>query len=201
MSIETQPMDTSASKQSLTLQTLLATIETETAPFLAESLKELQERARYDARREVLHITFLISDTEVAVPIDSIQEIGYMPSITPLPHLPPWIPGITHVRGEIISIIDMKLLFNIPDTAQVKPAYYILLASGAMKFGMPVDRVTGVFGLDALRDTLSPHPQTRESGHGELAAYLRGRIDVLGKTIHVLDGDKLLHSSLVHEYQ
>lgn len=201
MSMEIQSGNKSSSRQDLTLQALLANIESETAPFLAETLRELQERAKHEARQEVLHVTFCIGDIENALPINSIQEIGYMPSMTHLPHLPLWIPGITHIRGEIISIVDIKLLFQIPDTSQVDPAYYILLAGGAMKFGMPVDRVTGVFGLDELRDTLSPHPRASESGQEELAFYIKGRIDVSGRDVNVLDGDKLLQSSLVHEYQ
>lgn len=201
MRMETLSGNNSSSRQELTLQALLGTIELETAPFQAESLRELQERARHDARREILHITFCISDSEVALPINSIQEIGYMPNITHLPHLPRWIPGITHIRGEIISIIDMKVLFNIPDIGQVEPPYYVLLASGAMKFGIPVDRITGVFGLDESRDKLTPHHRTSNCGQEELAFYIKGIKDVSGREVNVLDGNKLLQSSLVHEYQ
>ncbi len=182
------------------LQALLANIESDTAPFLVKDLQDLQEKAKRDARQKALHITFFLNDIELALPITSIQEIDHLPTVTPLPNLPPWALGITHVRGEIFSVVELRALFNLPALSVKRSPYYILLADKDMKFGFPVDRVSGIVGFEEQRDKLTPHPLSQSSGSNDLPTYIRGMLRVMDREVAILDGAKLLHASLIHDF-
>ncbi len=182
------------------LQALVASIEADTAPFLTKDLQQLREKAKNDAREKSLHITFFLNDIELALPIDSIQEIDHIPTVTPLPNIPAWILGITHVRGDIISMIDLKKLFNLQAASVVKTAYYILLTGKSMKFGFPIDRASGIIGIEWGRDKLSPHPLKQSSSQSDLPTYIKGMLKVGDKDLAILNGQKLLRASLLTDF-
>ena len=78
-----------AGVQANSLQSLLDAIDRKTAPALQLDLARLKERSAEGQRVQTLHISFVVGWHEMALPIHAMQEIGDMPVITPLPHLPP----------------------------------------------------------------------------------------------------------------
>ncbi len=47
----------------------------------------------------------------------NILEIQQLPPVTYLPNLPAWIPGVCNLRGNIVSIVDIKQLLGFEVTA------------------------------------------------------------------------------------
>ncbi|MBS3758884.1 MAG: chemotaxis protein CheW, partial [Desulfobacterales bacterium] len=98
--------------------------------------------------------------------------------------IPEYIPGIINVRGEIVSITDLKRLFDLKAGEPRDNRYVLILSTPEMAFGILADRILGV--REILTETLhSSIPALT----GVRADYLKG-LDEAG-TI-VLDGDKLL---------
>jgi len=77
------------------------------------------------------------------VPILAVREIITMPSITELPHLPPYVRGITNLRDTIIPIINLKFLLNVA-SGEEEGKTIIVVSSGQVTFGIVVDAITGV---------------------------------------------------------
>lgn len=180
------------------LHALLEEIEQQTAPFLAESFEEIREKARQDNRKKKLHITFLLNEIELALPVDSIQEVEAMPPVTPLPNLPPWILGVTQVRGEVITMIELRTLFRISYRATGSNGYYILLYEDDLKFGFPVDRISGIIGFEEGSDIFKPAPCSEKgSTETDLSSYVSGTVIGEKGVLTVLDGGKLLRSSII----
>jgi purine-binding chemotaxis protein CheW len=46
------------------------------------------------------------------IPVEGLREIVPMPDVTPLPGLPPWMLGLAHLRGEIMAVLDLGVLFG-----------------------------------------------------------------------------------------
>ncbi|MFW5637374.1 MAG: chemotaxis protein CheW, partial [Thermodesulfobacteriota bacterium] len=69
-----------------------------------EQLKDGMASAHRD---EVQLIKFMMDDLLLAVPLPKALEIGRQPVITPLPNLPGWVLGVSNIRGEIISMVDL----------------------------------------------------------------------------------------------
>jgi chemotaxis protein CheZ len=70
-----------------------------------------------------------------------------MPSVTALPHLPPYVKGITNLRGSIIPIINIKHLLN-SCGVEGEGNTIIVISTGKITFGIIVDGITGVIKAD-----------------------------------------------------
>ena len=70
-------------------------------------------------------------------------------NITRIPGLPPHILGIINIRGEIISVVDMKMLLGLPYETAEKPSIMITSAQG-IETGLLVDSVDAIIDLPSL---------------------------------------------------
>lgn len=148
------------------------------ADILAKSKKETAEGPR------IKTVSFLLADETYAIELRFVREVLPVGPITYLPGIPEYIPGIINVRGEIVSITDLKRLFDLKAGEPRDNRYVLILSTPEMAFGILADRILGVGEI--LTETLhSSIPALT----GVRADYLKG-LDEAG-TI-VLDGDKLL---------
>src|SRR5262249_53084339 len=70
-------------------------------------------------------VLFSVGDTEFAVPICHVVEIGRPAATTPVPNGPDWLLGTTKVRGEVVSMVDLGQFLNLPRNG---PRTRVLLA-------------------------------------------------------------------------
>ncbi len=92
-------------------------------------------------------VGFQVGDVSYAVPISSVREIVNPVPLTALPHAPESVAGVADHRGEVITVIDLRIHFQLtaapPRSARAK---WILLTDNGMSLGLIVDNVTDVFG-------------------------------------------------------
>lgn len=93
------------------------------------------------------YIGFNLNDGEYTIPILKVREIISLPPLTKMPQSPPYIEGITNIRGSIIPIVNIKRLLNL-DSSEKKGDKVIIIASGKTAFGILVDGITGVINID-----------------------------------------------------
>lgn len=93
------------------------------------------------------YIGFNLNDGEYTIPILKVREIISLPPLTKMPQSPPYIEGITNIRGSIIPIVNIKRLANL-DGAEKRGDKVIIIASSKMSFGVLVDGITGVINID-----------------------------------------------------
>ncbi|GBD95521.1 MAG TPA: hypothetical protein ENG83_13620 [Nitrospirae bacterium] len=93
------------------------------------------------------YIGFNVGTGEYMIPILTVREIIGMPSVTALPELPPYVKGISNLRGSIIPIVNLKNLLNAAFDENTGNTV-IVLASGKIIFGIIVDGITGVINAD-----------------------------------------------------
>ena len=181
-----------AGVQANSLQSLLDAIDRKTAPALQLDLARLKERSVEDQRVRILHISFVVGWHEMALPIHAMQEIGDMPVITPLPHLPPWIKGIVQIRGEILSVVDFQLLFHLREERRrfFKQAY-ILFKENDLQFCLLANRITGILNIDEQYDRLENCSQEEQSSCAEMLAVIKGVLVQDGRRIFILDSQSL----------
>lgn len=188
-------------KEEDTLHALLAVIDRENARELAQDTALLKERAAQNIKKKEPYIAFLLGNNEIALPIGSVQEIGYLPAVTPLPNIPAWIRGIVQIRGEILSVVDCHMLFEIKGGGQHLRPSYVLFRLRELKFCLMVDRIVGVVNLDEQRDPLLPFSSEKDAHLSKLAPFFRGVHTVDTRTIYILDDEKLGSSSLILKRQ
>ena len=183
------------------LQALLASIDLETAPSLKRDMDTLKERATRNIRKKKPYISFMLGKNEMALSIQSVQEIGYLPTVTPLPNLPPWIRGIVQIRGEILSVVDFVVLFGLQDErgGSFKRSY-ILFKQQNFKFCLVVNRITGVVNFDEQRDHLGAYSEQADN-LAQLSVFFKGVLAVDNRNVCILDSEKLGNSSLIRKWQ
>jgi purine-binding chemotaxis protein CheW len=129
-------------------------------------------------------VAFRLASETYALEATYIREVFPMKDFTPLPGLPPFVLGIVNVHGQILSVIDLKKFFQLPEKGLGQLNQLIILGNEAMTFGILADEI---FGLGSLAlDALSTPPLT-VSGIG--AEYLRG---VTAERVILLDAGRIL---------
>ena len=178
----------------LSLNKLITQIDSEIAVNFdpAEEKKE-EISLELDGRHTSLenqYIQFDLEKTLFALPLSSALEIGRRPDITSLPNLPNWVLGISNVRGEIISFINLKAFFGISATGTKAERRFLILHNRDIKVGIIVDRILGILYLDQIEADFQKSPY-RE---GEIANYILGVAVSEEKLTNILGIDKLLSS-------
>jgi len=135
-------------------------------------------------------ITFALQNILLALPLSSALEIGHRPMITPLFNLPDWVLGVSNIRGEVVSIVDLKTYFELPTSGSKGGGRLIIVHNRDMKVGMLVDRIMGILSLDQIDTDIQESPH-RE---GELSSFISGVVVSGENLLNILDVDKLLSS-------
>ena len=192
----------SVNSQERSLQTLIDSIDRETAPSLKRDMEVLKERATRNIRKKKPYISFMLGKNEMALSIQSIQEIGYLPTVTPLPNLPPWIRGIVQIRSEILSVVDFIALFGLGDEQNVGlKRSYLLFKLQNFKFCLVVNRITGVVNFDEQRDQLGVFPSGQTDTLNQLTLFFKGILTVDNRNICIIDSEKLGNASMIRKWQ
>ena len=172
------------------LSELVAEIDRETAK--ATEWEPAQESTPLGPResRARQYIRFTLEETLMGIPLSSGLEIGHLPDITPLPNLPDWVLGISNIRGEIVSIVNLKGFFGWPSRGPERGSRFIVMHHADIKVGMMVDGIRGILSLDRINADIQDSPFHR----GEASSYVLGFVVSEEKPLYILDTEKLLSS-------
>ena len=168
----------------------------------AEVKDILKARARALAREPLTEATvaecielleFSLAHETYGVETVYVRETRPLREITPVPCTPPFVLGLINVHGRIISVIDIKRFFDLPEKGLTDLNKVIIMHDGEMEFGILADSVLGVRAI--LLAELHPSLPTLTGVREE---YLKG---VTNDRTVVLDGKKLLgdRKIIVHE--
>ena len=135
-------------------------------------------------------VLFALENTLFALPLSSTLEIGRYPEITPLPNLPNWVLGISNIRGEIISFINLKAFLGIPSSGTHMERRFLIVHNQEMKVGIIIDKVMSILPLDQIDTDLQKSPYRV----GEISNYILGVTVSEERLTNILDIDKLLSS-------
>ena len=152
----------------------------------------LRERARALAREAVeadsgdAHewVEFLLAQETYALESRHVREVHPLEELTPLPCTPDFVLGIVNLRGEILSVIDLKKFFGLPEKGLTDLNKIIVLESANMRFGILADVILGVRRIPSaeIQPSLPTLTGIREK-------YLQG---VSRERTVLLDAQKLL---------
>jgi len=176
------------------LETARDAIERIWAPTAEETKRVLEQRARALAREPVRAesddewievVEFTLAHERYAVASEHVREVYPLEELTPLPCTPPFVLGIVNLRGEILSVIDIKKFFDLPEKGLTDLNKVIVLESANMVFGIVADVIGGVRRISraGIQPSLPTLTGIRED-------YLQG---VTAERVVILDAEKLLN--------
>jgi purine-binding chemotaxis protein CheW len=128
-------------------------------------------RARqHDRGPRVEYLAFSLGGDSYAAPVARIREILKPPTLTPVPRAPRAILGIISVRGQLITVIDLRRRLGLVERPATNISRILLAeGSGGEILGLFVDEVIQVYRL-AETEIESATPALG----GEVAGYITG---------------------------
>lgn len=121
-----------------------------------------------------------------AVDIMRIKEIIRLPRLAPLPGALPFVEGVINLRGEVITVVDLRKRLGLPPLEHPEQARLLILSLPGRRIGLIVDEVREMITV-AVRD-LKPPP----SGGAVSSDHLLGLCLVAETPVLLLDIDSLL---------
>ncbi|MGE5552486.1 MAG: chemotaxis protein CheW [Betaproteobacteria bacterium] len=120
-----------------------------------------------EAEGELQLVVFALDEEEYGVPVGQVQEIIRMADITHLPKAPTYVEGVINLRSRVIPIVDLKKLFDLPETVRGESSRIVVVEVGGQTVGMTVDNVSEVLRLSAA--AIDPPPALAGGDSGYLA--------------------------------
>jgi purine-binding chemotaxis protein CheW len=144
--------------------------------------RETRPRQAEEAALRV--VEFFLAHERYAIEATYIREVYQLKDLTPLPCTPPFVLGIINVRGHILSVLDLKGFFALPQEGSRDQSPVIIIRADGMELGILTDGILGVRSIPL--STIEPPLPTLA---GVRAEYLRG---VTGEQLAILDAERIL---------
>lgn len=166
-----------------------------------EKKKILKDRARALAKmpeekeqgESIKVVEFMLASEKYGIESRYVREAYPLREFTPVPCTPAFVLGIINVRGQILSIIDIRKFYELPEKGISELNKVIVLRNSKNEFGILADEILGA-RLIPLREMQPSLPTLT----GVRAEYLKG---VTKEQLVVLDAEKILSDKkiIVHE--
>ncbi len=163
--------------------------------------KILKERANLlaghpgeDPDRETMEVVgFMLANERYAIESSYVREVYPLTDYTPLPCTPSFVLGLFNVRAQVISIIDIKRFFEMPQKGISELNKVIILSDGKMVFGLLADAILDVrtIAVEEIQPSIPTFTGIRER-------FLRG---VTGDRTVILDAARLLGDKEIIVYE
>ncbi|MBC7872208.1 MAG: chemotaxis protein CheW [Chitinophagaceae bacterium] len=131
--------------------------------------RRLQHRARQyaallptasseDGKPQVV-LAFQLGGERYAIDVMCVRAVRAITYITPVPGVPRFYRGVVNLRGQITTVMDLRLFFEIDFTDQRPPEELALVRANNLEIGILAHHVEGV--MDILPKMIESLPDVR----------------------------------------
>lgn len=152
----------------------------------ARALSRVQQ-AELDAGEMLEVATFALADERYAVETRFVSEVTRLVDCTRVPGTPDFLLGVTNLRGDILSVVDLRKLFGLPTRELSEDARVVVLGGERPEFGVLAEAAHEVVTL-RRDELLEPPASVADVGRESLRGVTRD-------ALIVLDGAALLQDA------
>jgi purine-binding chemotaxis protein CheW len=147
-----------------------------------------------------LYVVFRVAEAEYALSAAQVLQLESFSGVTAVPGTLPHVIGIVQVRGRIVPVIDLRLLFGQPPVEATLDNRIIVVEVGTRTIGLRVDVSREVIKLDPEQVHPTP-PLVAEQSRGFVLGVVRvgSRLLMLFDLAKVLGED--LHDDPIHSLE
>jgi len=88
-------------------------------------------------------VNFTVGDVNYGAPVEQVREVRDVQAVTPVPGAPSYVEGVTNLRGQIITVMDLRTRLNL-EGKENGGEKIIVIEMGKAAVGIVVDSVTEV---------------------------------------------------------
>jgi purine-binding chemotaxis protein CheW len=112
--------------------------------LLKERAKELSLSIDEGKQESLLQvIEFVLAEETYFLETRFVREVYPLRDLTSIPCTPDFVLGIINVRGQVLSVIDLKRFFNLPDIGISDLNKAVIIRDGTMELGILADVIGG----------------------------------------------------------
>lgn len=131
-------------------------------------------------------VTFRLGDELYGINVMQVQEVLRMPDIVPVPGAQDYVIGIINLRGNVVTVIDLRNRFGLPPRDSEDSTRIIIIEADDQVIGIMVDSVAEVVELRSSEIEMAP-----SVGNEESARYIQGVCSRGGVLLILVDLNKL----------
>jgi purine-binding chemotaxis protein CheW len=158
-------------------------------------LEDINEEIDEDAQKNRF-LTFHLGKESFGIEIQYVTEIIVMQEITKVPDLPESIIGVVNLRGNVISVMDMRKRFHLETRDHDDRTCIIVVNIEDISMGLLVDTVNEVVNIPEKQ--VDPPPKTHS---GIKSNYILGMGKIDDQVKILLDIEKILHEKELKQVQ
>lgn len=134
-------------------------------------------------------ITFYLGQEWYGLEINTLKEIIGIPPITFVPHVPDYVAGIIHYRGEILPLVILKKYIGFADNSYSDKALILVIENKNDKIGLIIDKLAHILEVP-LNKIFSPTAslESRVINLLEGETEMDGQLLTIINTHHILGG-------------
>jgi purine-binding chemotaxis protein CheW len=136
------------------------------------------------------YVTFTAAGQLFGLPLDRVQDVFTVTSITRVPLAGPEIAGVLNLRGRIVTAVDLRLRLGMAPRTDGRPAMAVGIELKGESYGLLIDTVGEVMKL--ADNTREANPVNLDARLARVSAGVH-RLD--GQLLVILDVDRVLEMS------
>lgn len=138
---------------------------------------------------QVQLVTFEVGAATLAIEISSVQEINRNLDFTVVPQAPAYVRGVTNLRGEVVTILDIHIILGMPPSDANANSRNLIVKHDEEMFGLRVDRVSDIMSVRTCDLTVPP-----SNLQGVPKQLIQGVYQSTERLVLYVDMDELLKS-------
>lgn len=143
-----------------------------------------------DLPRQV--ISFFLHPQEFALDLRMMQEVVLLPGYKPVPQAPEHVPGIIDMRGQMVTLIDLRRRLGLPPQPYTLRTAVLVCQSRGERWGLVVDEIADI--LEVPVDAWMHLPESLDAGRQRPLVGI-ARVDQ--HLLFVLDGTAVVEGAPV----
>ncbi len=147
----------------------------------------MSELAQVENDPIIQWVTFKLDNEKYGIKVMQVQEVLRMTEIAPVPGAPDYVLGIINLRGNVVTVIDTRLRFGLPEREPDDDTRIVIVEAEGNVVGILVDSVAEVADLQASEIETAPNV-----GNDESSKYIQGVSSRGDELLILVDVNKLL---------
>ena len=128
--------------------------------------------ARSAAKTTTQISTFFVGDILLGLDISHVQEINRHLDVTAVPHSPSFVRGVINLRGEVVTVVDMRTILGLPRGEVTRDCRNVVIHSEGELIGLIVDQIADILTIP-IRE-IDPPPANVDGVEGRGGRAVEG---------------------------
>jgi len=121
------------------------------------------------------------------IPVEKISKIAKPLQITSIPGTAPHIMGLMNLHGEILCVVDVKILLNMGKAIPAENSRVVVIKTVEGLVGVFCDEVIDIY--DIVKKNIETALSTLSA---EISSYIQGQVQIDCGLMGILDMERLL---------